>query len=393
MPVVLLATVPTEAVLDGLLPAARRLGHRVRLLTSVPAQWPRLPDGVDLQGCDVTEPRAVLDVLAQGHRPAAVLTNSDHLQVPAALVAHYLGLPGKDWRACLRAKDKGLMRRALADAGLDTVWARTLHPDGALPDDLPLPVVVKPRCGVASEDVWLAVTLEEVAARVREVACRRPGVPVLVEEYLDGPLHTLETLGDGERLNVLGGFRTTLGAPPSFVEERLDWCPRLPGDLQQQVLSQLADLSVGFGACHTEFVVVGDRARLVEVNYRLIGDSCEFLLADVLGQPLFEQLLRLHLGESLPRVQPVVPEATGHARVDYPCADRDGILVAAPERLDLDGPARLTYRPLRQIGERRALTGTNRDYLGVVRAIGRDRATVDEAVERFLAEHVWEVAA
>ncbi len=52
---------------------------------------------------------------------------------------------------------------------------------------------------------------------------------LVAEEYLDGPLMTLETLGDGHTTRILGGFRTTLGPLPHFVEERLDWSPDLPG--------------------------------------------------------------------------------------------------------------------------------------------------------------------
>lgn len=387
MTLVVLATVPTEAVLEGFLPAAQRLGLPVLLLTDHPEVWPYVD--AEVRGCDVHEPRTVLDLVTQGGQPAAVFSNSDHLQVPTALVAEYLDLPGKDWRAALRGKDKALMRRTLAHAGLDTVWARSLTPGEPLPDDLPLPAVVKPRSGVASEDVSMAATAHEVADRVAEVSARRGGAPVLVEEYLDGVLHTLETLGDGDRLRVLGGFRTTLSPPPTFVEERLDWCPDLPVEVEQQVLDQVTALGVGFGACHTEFIVKDGRARLVEVNYRMIGDSCEFLLADLLGKDLFEQVLRLHLGELLPSAK-ALPRR--HARVDYPCADRSGVLVEAPDRMDLDGQVQLAYRPMRAIGEHRELTGTNRDYLGVVRAVGPDWRAVDHAIEKFLAEQIWRVA-
>lgn len=388
MSLVVLATVPTEAVLDGFFPAARRLGLPVLVLTDSPECWPSVD--ADVRGCDVHDLRTVLDLVTQGQRPDAVFSNSDHLQVSTALVAEYLGLPGKDWRAALRGKDKALMRRTLADAGLDAVWARSLTAGEALPADLPLPAVVKPRSGVASEDVYLATSAQEVAARVAEVAARRAVAPVLVEEYLDGPLHTLETIGDGQRLRVLGGFRTTLGPPPTFVEERLDWCPELADEIQQQVLDQISALGVGFGACHTEFILQGGRARLVEVNYRMIGDSCEFLLADLLDEPLFEQVLRVHLGEPLPSAGTAPP---CHARVEYACADRSGVLVEGPERMDVRGSVRLAYRPMRDIGDRRKLTGTNRDYLGVVRAFGPNRQAVDLAVERFLAAHTWRVAA
>src|SRR5690606_33305675 len=146
----------------------------------------------------------------------------------------------------------------------------------------------KPREGVASEDVFLVRNAEELAGRVEEIAARRDD-PLVAEQYLPGDLYTLETLGDKSELRVLGSFRTSLSPPPFFVEERLEWVE--PPPETDQVLKQLEALGVGFGACHTEFVVHEDRAHIIEVNYRLIGDHCDFLLADLLGMPLFEQIL------------------------------------------------------------------------------------------------------
>jgi hypothetical protein len=51
----------------------------------------------------------------------------------------------------------------------------------------------------------------------------------------------------------------------------------------------------------------------------------------------------------------------------------------------------LTYRPLREIGERHEVYRTNRDYLGVLRAMGTGQEAVDKAVAEFLAEQRWEI--
>jgi hypothetical protein len=208
----------------------------------------------------------------------------------------------------------------------------------------------------------------------------------VVEEFLAGDLHTLETIGDGGTLAVLGGFRTTVSPPPYFIEQRMVFDPE--PEHADLVLRQLAALGVGFGACHTEYLVDGGQARLVEVNYRVAGDHCDFVLADLSGLPLFEHILRVHLGEPVPGWT----TGTGAARIDYRCADQGGLLVAAPSALDerRDG-IRLTYRPVRPVGERRPLTNTNRDYLGVVRTIGPDQATVDAAARDFLATHTWDI--
>ncbi|MET9682916.1 ATP-grasp domain-containing protein [Streptomyces coeruleorubidus] len=386
----LLALNPTDSVTEGFLPAAARLGLDVTVLTDQPGAHRRTCPDLEVLECDVRDFRAVVARMSGRHRPDTVFTNSDHLQIQAALAAAYFGLPGKDWRAALRCKDKAETRRRLAAAGVDTVWSAELTEPAPL--DAPYPCVVKPREGVASEDVVLVDGPEDLVTRAEEILERRPGITLVVEEYLPGELHTLETLGDGRVRHVLGGFRTELSPPPYFVEERLTFVPDHPEPVVAQVLGQLDALGVGFGACHTEFVVHEGRARIIEVNYRAIGDQCDLLLARLLGIPLFELVLRTHLGEPLPA--DLGARGGGAALVEYPCADRAGTLTDAPDAtyLTVDG-VRLTYRPLRAVGERHELYRTNRDYLGVLRATGTDQETVDRVAAGFLATCRWEIQA
>jgi hypothetical protein len=361
----------TDSVTHGFLPAAAALGLDVTLLTD--REWP-----VETVRCDVTDFRSIIAAVARdAGTPAAIFSNSDHLQAPAALAADYFGLPCKDWRAALRTKNKALMRRTLGG-----VYAAELLPGDKPPDDAPYPLVVKPREGVASEDVFLVGDAAELAARCGQIWARRPGA-LVAEEYLPGALHTLETLNG----QVLGGFHTTVSPPPHFVEERLDWVtPPHAGE----ILAGLRTLGVGLGACHTEYVVHEGRARIVEVNYRIIGDHCDFLLAELLGVPIFEWVLRAHLGESVPPLPPA--PAAGHAAVDSVIADRSGTLAAAPGREEYEtGGVRLAYWPVRAAGDTIELTRTNRDYVGMIRAVGSDAAGVEAAIRGFRAGHTWEI--
>ncbi|MFF4344216.1 acetyl-CoA carboxylase biotin carboxylase subunit family protein [Kitasatospora sp. NPDC001540] len=392
----LLALNPTDSVTDGFLPAAARLGLDVTVLTDDAEAHHRAyaerefrPRVVE---CDVRDFRSVISTVSQLGAPDAVFSNSDHLQTQTALAAAYFGLPGKDWRAALRAKDKGQLRRHLALAGLDAVRSAELPP-GADPVelDVPFPCVVKPREGVASEDVSLVGDAAELARRCAEIRARRPEAVLVVEEFLAGELHTLETLGDGHARYVLGGFRTRLSPPPDFIEEVLTYVPAHPADVTAQVLAQLDALGVGLGACHTEFVVQPDgRARIIEVNYRAIGDQCDLMLERILGVPFFELVLRAHLGERLPA--DLGARTDRRARNEAVLADRAGTLTAAPGPYDAeqDGVL-LSYRPVRRIGEQHELHRTNRDYLGVVWAVGPDQQQVDAAVAEFIAANRWEI--
>ncbi|WP_119926465.1 ATP-grasp domain-containing protein [Bailinhaonella thermotolerans] len=440
---------PTDSVTLGFWPAARALGHPVTVLTDQPAAHEGLYGPAEVLPCEVRDFRAVIDTISRHDRPVAIFSNSDHLQAPTALAATYFGLPAKDWRAALNCKNKALMRSTLAAAGVERVHSARLRPpprppgpaphpvrpepgepaagavrpgpgahavrhepggdagdggpgragDGNVPadDDLgyggPYPAVVKPREGVASEDVVLVRDAAELRAAAGAIAARRPADPLVAEEYLPGELRTLETLGDGERLHVLGGFRTTLGAPPHFVEERLDWDPGEPAK-REHVLAALRALGVGLGACHTEYVTTPAGPRIIEVNYRVIGDNCDLLLAEFLGIPLFELILRLHLGEPLPAGLPRPGEVKGAAAAVSVVADRAGTIVSAPPAADpLPGEeVRLWHRPLRSPGDRVEPAGTNRDYLAVIRAIAPDPQTLDHAVNARLAADPWVIA-
>ncbi len=235
-------------------------------------------------------------------------------------------------------------------------------------------MVLKPGDGVASGDVVRVSGPAEVELRCAELFARHPDRELLAEEFLPGTLQTVETLGDGVTRWVLGGFRTTV-SPPYFAEERLTWDP--PGAAADGHVSAALDaLGVSFGACHTEYVS-GPAVRLIEVNDRLIGDHCDFLLAHVLGLPLFELVLRVHLGERLPPVMPAAPPGRTHAIADYVIAERRGVLAVVPPaaRHDVVCPGvTLAHWPLREPGEHVTVTGSNRDYLGVISAVGPDEA-------------------
>jgi biotin carboxylase len=421
----LVASKPTDSVLLGVLPAAARLGLEVVVLTDQPgaheraqarsARLPRpgcprpAPDrpgaaaatpGAPARflGCDVWDARALIAAIAALPAPDAIASNSDHLQTQTALAAAYFGLPGKDWRAALRARNKSLMRRRLAEAGGRPVASAELRAGDSPPPGLRYPVVLKPAEGVASEDVLLVDGPAELAEVSARILARRPGETLVAEEYLPGPLRTLETISDGQATWVLGGFRTALSPLPYFIEERLTWAPPgappVPDPGRDYVLGVLSALGGTFGACHTEYVDGPRGPVVVEVNDRLIGDHCDFVLSDLLGTDLFEVVLRVHLGEPLPPEPPVPWGGAGHAVIDYVVAGHPGVLTAVPANGPRDtGEAGvvLSYRTLRAAGDHIDLTRTNRDYLGVISAIGPDAAAVERAVAAARSREGWTV--
>ena len=115
---ILISHVVNASVSEGFLPAARKLGLRVVLLSDCAEQQrnyfsrqslPAYPD--EIVACDVFNPIAVIEAIAERVSiPVAIFSNSDYLQTSAAIAANYFSLPGKDWRVAYRAKNKAQMR-------------------------------------------------------------------------------------------------------------------------------------------------------------------------------------------------------------------------------------------------------------------------------------------
>jgi biotin carboxylase len=398
--IIIVAHIATDSVNEGFLPAAKSLNLHVVLLTDCAPQHREHFSQANLAGypdeivaCDVFNPLAIIDAITRcPRRPAAIFSNSDHLQTSTALAACYFGLPAKDWRATYRAKNKAEMRTYLAALGIDTLWHAVVcdAPSlASLDGRVPFPCVVKPREGVASQQVSLSRDTEELQTQCAAIWATHPGQPLLLEEYIEGPLYTLETLSDGKQLVALGGFRTLLSPPPHFVEMEAIWGTGLPAQTQAQVLDTIRHFGIGFGACHTEYVMTDGGPRLIEINYRTIGDYREFLLRDTLQIPLFELVLRLYLGEQLLRLD-VAPNV---AWIRYFTAPSAGKLTQAPSAFSHhDGDIRLSYKPLRRVGESIQLTNSNKDYVGVLRGTGTSAERLGAIIESTSGGLSWEIA-
>lgn len=396
-PLVILTHVRHVAVTEGFLPAAHRLGLPVVLVTDHRLDhlhyFSSVTDNAPLQiiECDVFNPLSVIDALrSAGIRPAAVFSNSDHLQTATALVATSFGLPAKDWRICYAAKNKAAMRERLQELGLPTPWFHSLAPGQALPQNTPWPVIAKPREGVASLDVKLCADEPALREHLDAFWQRYPGRTVLLEAFLEGPLFTLETLSDGERVDVVGGFDVSLSEPPHFIELEARWNGDAVKRGRQEALKQVRAFGIGFGVCHSEFILTAQGPVLVEINYRSIGDGREFMLDRMFDRQWFETILRLHRGERL-----ALPGATrDHALVRYYVARQEGRLASASADQSHSAPLGYSnYRSLRQAGDDIRLSYSNKDYLGILHVVADNEDALHDTLHVAEAQLHWDIAA
>ncbi|MFF3209527.1 ATP-grasp domain-containing protein [Streptomyces sp. NPDC002886] len=274
----------------------------------------RLPPGVvevlplDVEG----DPAKALGILRERHENApfdGITTLYDPAVPFVADAAEALGLPGLGSETARAVQDKRIMRRRLAEAGLNV-------PDFVVLDDpddwadaarLTFPVVVKPANGFSSLGVTKADDPRQLRAVVEEVwqICRdnlSHVAGLVVEEYLDGPEFAVESLAHRGEVQVLSiGYK---GQPvgPHFEEgvyrAPAQLAPHVQEDLVREVVAAHAALGVTDGPTHTELRLrEGGRPYLLELGARVGGSGVShYIAAHVTGADLAADALRIAAG-------------------------------------------------------------------------------------------------
>ncbi|MGI5378961.1 ATP-grasp domain-containing protein [Streptomyces sp. CA-251387] len=309
-----------------------------------------------------------------------VVTSCDYYLPTVARIAGHLGLPGPGPEAVENACRKDATRRVLADAGLPgprfavhEEWADLAR----AAKEIGYPLVVKPVDLCAGMYVRRVDDEAQLAEAVRALAGfpvnargQRRASAVLLEELLDGPEVSVETVSYGGAVHMVGVTDKSIGGAPAFVETGHMFPAALPlADLdaaEQTALGALKALGLTDGVvAHTEIKLTSAGPRVVEVNPRPAGNRITELVRHVTGIDLAAAFVDVALG----REPDLRRTDTGlrSAAIGFLVTDRAGTLEA------LDG-SRLADRPdvlevqLAEPGRTVKAAGSNNEYLGHVMA-------------------------
>ncbi|MGY4965189.1 ATP-grasp domain-containing protein [Streptomyces sp. PanSC9] len=258
--------------------------------------------------------RTLIAETVRAHGIGTVLHLGAEESMPPALAeAEALGVSPNPAAAVGALNDKAAMRALLAAQGLSPVRSRTAgtaEEAAAAVAGLPLPVVVKPARASGSRGIALirdADDLGEWTARVTEAGLAGP---YLVEEYLEGPEYSVETLSaDGEH-HVIGiTAKQTTGAPFFVETAHIHPAPLGPDEraaLHAVVIGLLDLAGYRFGPAHTEVVLTAHGPRIVESQTRLGGDRIPLLIETASDYDIEAAIFRTLAGA------PVEPPAPRH---------------------------------------------------------------------------------
>ncbi|MBT2423183.1 ATP-grasp domain-containing protein [Streptomyces sp. ISL-22] len=326
-----------------------------------------------------------------------VLTSCDYYLPTVARIAGHLGLPGPGPEAVENACRKDATRRVLADAGLPgprfavhEEWADLAR----AAQEIGYPLVVKPVDLCAGMYVRRVDDESQLADAFRALADfpvnargQRRTSAVLLEELLDGPEVSVETVSYGGAVHMVGVTDKSIGGAPAFIETGHMFPAALPlADIdaaEQTALGALKALGLTDGVvAHTEIKLTSAGPRVVEVNPRPAGNRITELVRHVTGIDLAAAFVDVALG----REPDLRRTDTGlrSAAIGFLVPDRAGTLEALDGRRLADRPDVLEVQ-LAEPGKAVKAAGSNNEYLGHVMAGDPDGPGARDRVEGLLA--------
>jgi biotin carboxylase len=254
--------------------------------------------------------RAVAECVAETQGRAGVFSWDEPLLELTGDVAQRLALPHMSAAAVRNCRDKLSTRRLLRTAGVPEVrFAHVRSQEQALreADTIGYPVVLKPRALAGSVGVVTARDADDLRAVYHyAVNAAYPGLNPLdglvLEEFLDGPEISVDSVVRGDEVQSVNVARKRLGFDPFFEEvghlvspwRHEPWTD----DLTDLMVKAHQALGIQTGVTHAEVRLTPAGPRLVELNGRLGGDFIPYLGHLATGIDLTAAAMDLALGNA-----------------------------------------------------------------------------------------------
>ncbi len=328
------------------------------------------------------------------HRTArpidGVMCIASDIPLTVASVAHALNLPGIPMESARLASEKLAMKEKFAADGVPVPWFASVDSAAqvkAIATERGFPLVIKPVDSRGARGVQRLTADEDLDQAFHLAAKESPGRRVMVEQFLDGPQVSTESI-------MLDGVAHTPGFAdrnyeflekyaPNIVEDGCD-LPSILGTEQQQSVREVvqqAALSMGIrnGVVKGDIVVHQGKAYVIELAARLSGGLlCSDLIPLNTGVDFVESAIRLALGD-LVRPADLVPRFQHRVcqRYFFP---RSGRVVRVAGEEEVRRQRGIVFCQLRvSIGSVVGPMNCHPARAGMVIAIGESR---EEAVQR-----------
>lgn len=239
--------------------------------------------GIEKEIISTIDTPAIVEA-AKRHQIDGVMTLATDMPMRSvAAVAKEMNLIGIDEDTALRATNKVEMRVALQAAKVPIPkFFKAANEEEYIKavKEFSVPFIVKPADSSGSRGIFevLDITNQELIQEAYKY-CRPFSTvgDVVVEEYMNGPEVSVETLSiDGECHVIQITDKLTTGAP-HYVEMGHSQPTRHKKELVERIgeVAKAANKAIGItnGPSHTEIIITSEGPKIVEIGARLGGDN------------------------------------------------------------------------------------------------------------------------
>ncbi len=291
---------------------AKQMGHTV-VVSDIN---PKAPGFAFADSCLIADVYGPTDTAAAAERYSRKIRRIDGVlcvaadaPVTAAAVAQKLRIPGLPVHVAELACDKLAMKKAFRSAGVNVPWFSEV----STPQELQRvaiergrDLVIKPVDSRGSRGVQRIAKVEDLAAAFNLARSYSPTERVMVEQYLEGPQVSTESIVMGGRCFTPGfsdrNYEYLEKYAPFFIENGGDLPSHLPAGIQDKVKDLVgraaAALGVTDGTVKGDIVVHRGEPYVIELAARLSGGFfCTREIPLNTGVDFIGAAIRIALGE------------------------------------------------------------------------------------------------
>lgn len=253
---------------------------------------------------------------------AIVTAATDKPLVMMARVAKALNLPFYSEDTARWSTDKFQMKQRFIEGGVPCAKGRLISSIEEV-EDLNYPIIVKPRDNSGSRGVKICNTPAELEESIDEALQYSHLDSVLVEEVIEGPEYSIESLHYDGKSEVIQFTEKKTTPFPYNVELGHKQPANLSDDIKNQIREIISKIGVAlkFENCpsHTELKVNERGVFVIETSPRLGGDYITSTLTPLsTGIKMEDQLLHIAFGEKVDTKTGRANKASGVCFFDLP---------------------------------------------------------------------------
>lgn len=264
--------------------------------------------GIEKEIISTIDIQAVISA-AKSHKIDGIMTLATDMPMrTVAAVAKEMNLIGIDEETALKATNKAEMRKALQVSNVPIPKFYVVSNKEEYKEvvkQFNVPFIVKPADSSGSRGIFEVKDIhnEDLIIEAYEYCHPYSRVgDVVVEEYMEGPEVSVETLTvNGECHVIQITDKLTTGAP-HYVEMGHSQPTMLSKEISEQIskVAKAANKAIGIknGPSHTEIIVTKEGPKIVELGARLGGDNITTHLVPLsTGVNMVECCIKIALGE------------------------------------------------------------------------------------------------